>query len=186
VAAAWQIAAEAGLAGITMRDLGERVGMRAQSLYSYVGSKFDIYDAMFAEGYRAFHDVITVPSVFHDPADIASDYAQRYFEFCVADPVRFQLLFLRTIPGFTPSADSYAIALAVLDDIRSRMAAVGVDDPAAVDLWTAVMTGLASQQIANDPGGTRWHQLLEPAVDMLLAATQHQPTPLASARRMPT
>ncbi|MHB1211094.1 MAG: TetR/AcrR family transcriptional regulator, partial [Candidatus Nanopelagicales bacterium] len=36
---------EQGLAGLSMRDLGERVGMRAQSVYSYFGSKDDIYYA---------------------------------------------------------------------------------------------------------------------------------------------
>ena len=35
-----------------MRDLGARVGMRAQSLYSYFPSKHAIFDAMFAEANR--------------------------------------------------------------------------------------------------------------------------------------
>lgn len=155
-----------------MRDLGNRVGMRAQSLYSYVASKFDIYDAMFAEGYLAFREVLSTPAAGDQPVVIAREYAQRYFEFCVSDPVRFQLLFLRTIPGFIPSAASYTVAIAVLDDLREQLAAIGITDPASADLWTAVMTGLASQQIANDPGGIRWHRLLDSAVQMLLAATR--------------
>jgi len=35
-----------------MRDLGERVGMKAQSLYSYFASKNDIYDAMFGQAWQ--------------------------------------------------------------------------------------------------------------------------------------
>jgi len=31
----------------------------------------------------------------------------------------------------------------------------------------AVFTGLASQQISNDPGGNRWKRLVDPAVDLL-------------------
>jgi AcrR family transcriptional regulator len=50
VAAAWEQVREHGLAGLSMRDLGARVGMRAQSLYSYFASKHEIYDAMFARG----------------------------------------------------------------------------------------------------------------------------------------
>jgi hypothetical protein len=46
-------------------------------------------------------------------------------------------------------------------------------EPGQVDLWTALMTGLASQQVSNDPGGDRWRRLLEPAVEMFLA--QHLP-----------
>ena len=30
------------------------------------------------------------------------------------------------------------------------------------------MTGLAGQQISNDPGGDRWERLIDRAVDMLL------------------
>lgn len=41
-------------------------------------------------------------------------------------------------------------------------------DTAGVDLWTGLITGLTSQQIANDPGGDRWRRLLPDAVDMYL------------------
>jgi AcrR family transcriptional regulator len=54
--AAWGLAREQGLPGLTMRDLGAAVGMRAQSLYSYFPSKHAIYDAMFAQGNRALLD----------------------------------------------------------------------------------------------------------------------------------
>ena len=50
--ASWAVVRKQGLAGLSMRDLGERVGMRAQSIYSYFASKHEIYDAMFLEGYQ--------------------------------------------------------------------------------------------------------------------------------------
>ncbi len=37
---------------------------------------------------------------------------------------------------------------------------------ADVDLWTAVIAGLASQQLANDPGGDRFIRLIDDAVTM--------------------
>ena len=37
--AAWALVREEGPAGLSLRDLGRRVGMRAQSLYSYFDSK---------------------------------------------------------------------------------------------------------------------------------------------------
>ena len=48
--AAWSLAGSEGLVGFGMRELGSRVGMRAQSLYVYFPSKYALYDAMFAEG----------------------------------------------------------------------------------------------------------------------------------------
>lgn len=44
--------------------------------------------------------------------------------------------------------------------------------PATLDLYTAMLTGLASQQISNDPGGDHWPRLVPDAVDRVLAATE--------------
>ena len=48
------------------------------------------------------------------------------------------------------------------------MARAGLETQRDVDLWTAVLSGLASQQISNDPGGRRWLDLVDTAVDRLL------------------
>lgn len=171
VAAAWDQVRERGLAGLSMRDLGARVGMRAQSLYSYFASKHEIYDAMFLEGNQAFvASLQTLPHV-EDPEDVrevARAGAHNFFEFCVSDPVRYQLLFQRTIPDFVPSERSYAVAREALDITVERLTAVGATR-AGVDLWTAVVAGLVAQQLANDPGGDRWEVLIDDAVDMLVA-----------------
>lgn len=170
--AAWDLCREEGLNALTMRALGERVGMRAQSLYSYFASKDEIYDAMFADGNRAFLDLIDeVAAPQRDARTSAEITVRAFLRFCTADATRFQLLFHRTIPGFEPSADSYTIAATAVDRLRRQLREIGVDDDGAVDLWTAVTTGLASQQIANDPGGDRWTRLADRAVSMLLAET---------------
>jgi len=169
VAAAWELARSTGLAGISMRDLGERVGMRAQSVYSYFAAKDEIYDAMFRQGYDEFIEWMDATHPTGDPLNQAQELAHRFFTFCTADPARHQLLFLRTIPGFEPSAESYERAIVALDRLTSHLAALGITDPEAVDLATAMMTGLTSQQLANEPGGDRWERLVDRAARMLLA-----------------
>jgi AcrR family transcriptional regulator len=172
VAAAWDLAREQGLVGLSLRDLGARVGMRAQSLYSYFASKHEIYDAMFLQGNQAFLEWTRATADLErgDRDDVADlrRAAHRFLEFCVSDPVRYQLLFQRTIPDFVPSEQSYAVARAAYQSAVERLAAVGVDE-SGVDLWTAVLAGLAAQQLANDPGGDRWLNLVDRAVDMVLA-----------------
>jgi AcrR family transcriptional regulator len=171
LAAAWVLVRSQGLAGLSMRDLGEAVGMRAQSVYSYYPSKDAIYDAMFRQGYEEFHDWIASDAAAGvlPPHQRFRHMAHSFFEFCTTDSVRYQLLFQRTIPGFEPSPGSYAVALEALNALATAFAEVGVTDPAAVDLATAVFTGLTSQQLANDPGGDRWERLVDRAVAMLLA-----------------
>ena len=53
-----------------------------------------------------------------------------FVEFCTEDPARYQLLFQRTIPGFEPSPESYAIAVEVVELGAGRLAALGLTDPA--------------------------------------------------------
>lgn len=167
---AWDLSAERGLTGWTLRDLGAAVGMRAPSLYVYVDSKFALYDLMFADGYRALleemADLVGEPS--GGPRDRLRRAAHRYVAFCVADPARCQLLFLRTIPGFEPSPGSYSLAVEALELLARALADAGILEPAETDLWTAVLTGLATQQSSNDPGGDRWSRLVDTAVDRLL------------------
>ncbi len=171
--ASWVAVREHGLAGLSMRDLGERVGMRAQSIYSYFASKHDIYDAMFLDGYEAFVDWMNEAGDDEqfavEPMAAARRSIHAFVSFCTNDPVRYQLLFQRTIPGFTPSLESYAVAVQAYDQMRTRLAAIGVHDQPTFDLWSAMMTGLTDQQISNDPGGDRWIQLIDRAVDLLLA-----------------
>ena len=165
---AWELSRERGLAGWTLRDLGSQVGMRAPSLYVYVDSKFALYDALYADGYRALLDVVAGVPRDQAPLEALRDGAHRFVEFCVANPPRCQLLFLRTIPGFEPSEASYALAGQALGELAEVMAEAGFDDPRELDLWTAVLTGLATQQTSNDPGGDRWTRLVDTAVDRFL------------------
>jgi AcrR family transcriptional regulator len=150
------------------------VGMQAPSLYQYFDSKHAIYDAMFAQGYRQLIEArvnAPIPEGV-DPADWFKQRTHLFITFNVADPARYQLMFQRTIPGFEPSPESYAISVAVLEEARAALASIGLSEPAHLDLWTALTTGLADQQIANDPGGDRWIRLIDDAVDMYLSHVQ--------------
>ena len=42
----------------------------------------------------------------------------------------------------------------------------GLHNEADFDLWTAVLAGLASQQLANEPGGDRYLRLIDETVTM--------------------
>ncbi len=168
LAAAWELVRREGLAALSLRDVARTVGMQAPSLYQYFGSKHAIYDAMFAQGYQQL-----LVHLVHDDNDKdlrarLKRRARLFIQFCVDDAARYQLLFQRTIPGFEPSAESYAYAVEALEYTRSQLRAAGLTAPANLDLWTAVITGITDQQISNDPGGDRWLRLVDEAVDMLM------------------
>jgi AcrR family transcriptional regulator len=172
---AWELARADGLGGLAMRDLGAHVGMRAQSLYVYFPSKHAIYDAMFADANRELLARRRALDLDADPVATLRALARQFVEFCTEDTVRYQLLFQRTIPGFEPSEQSYAVAREVLDWGRRVLAGVGITDPADVDLYTALIAGLVAQQNSNEPGGDRWTRQLNRVIDMYLAEVTAPP-----------
>ena len=167
--AARELMRENGVAGLSLRDLGQKVGMRAQSLYSYFDSKDALYDALFAEGFRQYLDVRRAIPPTGDPRSDFRAVCRLYLDFCLEDPARYQLLFQRTIPGFAPSPESYAPSVEGLELTRQLLVEAGGNDPADLDLFTALTTGLIDQQISNDPGGDRWYRLLDDVLDMFFA-----------------
>lgn len=165
--AAWGLAREQGLAALTLRGVADRVGIKAPSLYSHFAAKHAIYDAMFGESWQAFLEMNQAMELPSQPRAALRVIARTYFDFATADLARHQLMDVQTIPGFTPSAESYAPAVAAMNGLVEWMRALDRDDGEAdIDLYTALIAGLVSQQWANDPGGSRWRRLLDRAIDM--------------------
>ncbi|HZG94389.1 MAG TPA: TetR/AcrR family transcriptional regulator [Mycobacteriales bacterium] len=168
VAAAWAVAREQGLAQLTLRDVAERVGMRAPSLYSHFDSKNAIYDAMFEDAWWSYeaHAAEQHASLSEHPRTAAKQVARYFFEFATADLARYQLMNQRTIPGFEPSPGAYAPAVRAYTMGREILRGLGVDRQDDVDIWVSLVGGMVDQHLANDPGGQRFSRLLDRAVDM--------------------
>src|SRR5579863_3287980 len=100
--AAWDVAHSEGLAGLSLRDVAARIGMRPPSLYWYFDSKRAIYDAMFVQGNKQLLARLTEQEWPDDPRAALRLCARLFVEFSMEDVARYQLLFLRTIPNFEP------------------------------------------------------------------------------------
>jgi AcrR family transcriptional regulator len=165
--AAWTVARRDGLGAVTLREVGELVGMRAPSLYSHFPSKNAIYDGMFGQAWAELVAVLTqrlpLPK---SPRRALLVLAEGYFDFAVADLPRYQLMSQAAIPGFAPSQDAYAEAITAYERMRVELGHLGVRAQADLDLWTALLAGAVDQQLANDPAGTRWRRQLPRLVDM--------------------
>jgi len=166
--AAWEMVRADGLAALSLRDLARRAGITTPTVYAYFDSKNAIFDAMFGEAAQSFADSkVELVDKGDRYENLAAD-AKSFIEFCVSDVARYQLLFQHSVPGFTPSRQSYAPAVRALELTREQLARYGVRDPRHVDVWTALLTGLVDQQISNDPGGDRWTRLVDDVVRMFL------------------
>jgi AcrR family transcriptional regulator len=181
--AAWSLVADEGLTGLSLRDLARRAGITPPTVYAYFESKIAIYDAMFGQAATQFAETTAQPFDCHDPKEVLLASVHRFFGFCMANPVRYQLLFQRVLPGFEPSADSYAPAVRALGFAQEWLALNGVTEARHLDLWTALVIGLVDQQMSNDPGGDRWIGLVEEATSMFLTHCQASRSSRNPARR---
>lgn len=170
--AAWALADRDGIAGLSLREVARKVGMQAPSLYNYFDSKDALYDALFVDGnqqlVRSFDEWLAERGEGVDAIDLVAEGTQRFIRFCQESVARYQILFTRAVPGWRPSEEAYAHAVAAYERTVDLVARAGITSPPDVDLYTAISSGLAAQQMANDPTGDRWVALAPRAVRMLI------------------
>lgn len=170
--AAWRLSEETGIAGLSFREVARAVGMQAPSLYTYFDSKDALHDAMFSEGYRQLGEAVTEWTAHVEglePVDALGEVIGLWIRFCQESVARYQIMFTRAVPGWTPAPEAYAVSQSEYARMAAELEAfVGISDPDDLDLYTAVASGLAAQQIANDPTGDRWVRLAPTAARMLL------------------
>ena len=165
---AWKLANRDGVAAVSLGALAKRVGLRQPSLYTYFESKNDLYDELFAEGNRRLWSEVVERDYPTDPRAAVREGARAWVAFCTADVARYHLLFQRHVPGFEPSPESYALAQRFFAWGRELLARAGIERDEDFDVFTALIAGLADQQVANDPGGQRWLALTDQVIDMFL------------------
>jgi AcrR family transcriptional regulator len=168
IAAAWKLARERGIGGLSLHALAREVGIRQPSLYAYFDSKHALYDALFADGNEQLLARLESVVLPNEPRAAVKVFMRAFLAFAVEDPDRANLLFQRPIPGFQPSPAAYEPAQRVLALGVGRLQAAGVSNPDHVDCYVAMIAGLIDAQISNDPGGDRWTRHLDALTDMYL------------------
>jgi AcrR family transcriptional regulator len=165
---AWRMASVEGIGGFSLHSVARELGIRQPSLYEYFDSKLALYDAMFTDGNQrllARVEALTLPA---DPRRALKAFMRTFVEFAVEDVARQELLFARPIPGFEPSTEAYAPAVAVLERSHALLRAAGVRAQGDIDCVVAMVGGLIAAQNSNDPGGNRWVRHLDRLIDLYL------------------
>jgi AcrR family transcriptional regulator len=164
LATAWSLAREGGVATVSLKNVAARMGIKPPSLYEYVPNLHGLFDLMFRSGWQQLLDEVT--TVRSEATDLSESF-RRILDFCVADPPRFELMLQRPIPGFVPSSGAFAVAQEAYESMRGGLADFGITRQADMDLIDSMLLGLAGNQIANDPGGSRFVDLADEAIGIL-------------------
>lgn len=151
--AAWSLMDREGVAAVSVREVARSVGLRQQSLTHYYPTKQALLDALFADGFADLRRTLEQLPPTEDAVGRVVAVAVAVVDYCVANPARYHLMLQRTLPSFAPSENSYRVALGCLNVLVESLSAAGVTGPADIALVRGVISGLAAEQIANDPHG---------------------------------
>ena len=180
--AAVAIMEEAGVGGLSMSEIARRLGMRQPSLYKYFSSLHAVYDALFARGLELSGAAVRA-AVAPGPRGVVTIRAagRALVRWAVDNPALAQLLYWRPVPGFSPTAATFVPSVALMDQLCAAFAAAvraGELHPRAASdeaprLFTIVLSGLISQQMANEPAAGydcgMFTSLTDAALDMFFA-----------------
>jgi hypothetical protein len=141
-----------------------------------------LYDAMYADAWQALIDFEPQPPA-RDLRTAIRNESHRWVRFSLADPVRFQLMSYRTIPGFEPSAESYGIAQRAYAQAFDPWREFGPVQQRDIDLVIGLVNGLLGQQLANEPGGDSWVRLIDEGLDLIIDRIATRSTGPSARRR---
>ncbi len=188
------IVTESGVGALSMSEVARRMGMRAPSLYKYFPSLHAAYDALFRRGLSAHQQTVrTATEEATSGVARLRAGARATVAWSVENPALAQLMFWRPVPGFEPSQDTFRESETDMGNVRAEFTAAvaaGELDPAAdsaeaVRLWTVIISGLISQQMANEPGVPyetgHFTALTDDALDMFFARYHPSGGPDAAA-----
>jgi AcrR family transcriptional regulator len=156
-----EIIEEAGVGALTISEVARRMGMRGPSLYKYFPSLHAVYDALFARGLAAQDAAIEAAIEDADPGVARlMALARAVVRWSVENAGVASLIYWRPIPGFQPSPETFAASTRRHERVRTEFAtavqrrelgrrAAGDE---VVRLFTVVISGLFTQQAANQPG----------------------------------
>jgi len=172
-----------GVGALSVNEVARRMGIRGPSLYKYFPSRHAVYDALFARG-LALQQAAVGAAVADVPRGVPRIRAgaAAVVRWAVEHPALAQLLYWRPVPGFEPSPATFAPSLEEMSDVRAEFTeavrlgqlAPGADSDETVRLYTVVLAGLISQQLANQPGvpfpDGDFSRLTGTAIDLFLSA----------------
>jgi AcrR family transcriptional regulator len=151
---------ELGVGGLSVSEVARRTGMRGPSLYKYFPSLHALYDALFARGLALLADAVDGAVAAEPPGPLRMRVAGRAIVcWSVENRALAQLLFWRPVPGFEPSPETFAASVDDMARAREDLATAvragqlrdEADSEEALRLYTVLLSGLISQQLANEP-----------------------------------
>jgi len=143
-----------GAKALSLRKLASDAGTSTSAVYSLFGSKPDLVNALYAEGFQRFGERMRAVGRTDDPVEDFVRLGLAYRESALADPHLYSIMFTKSVPGFEPSAEAVEQSrrtMAPLTDAVRRAIDVGrfadVDPGTIVISAWGIVHGLVSLEL---------------------------------------
>jgi AcrR family transcriptional regulator len=122
-----------GPKALSLRKLAADVGTSTTAVYSLFGSKPDLVNALYVEGFRRFQTRTEAVELTGDPVEDLVRLGLAYRASALADPQLYSIMFTNAVPGFEPSAEAAALGRANLAPLEESVRA-GVESGVFADI----------------------------------------------------
>lgn len=143
-----------GAKALSLRKLAADAGTSTTAVYSLFGSKPDLVNALYAEGFKRFGARMQAVPRTDDAVEDIVQLGLAYRQSALADPHLYSIMFTKAVPGFEPTAEATELGrrtLAPLLDIvragiESGQFADVPPERMAVSSW-GIVHGLVSLEL---------------------------------------
>lgn len=154
-AAAESLLEEKGFDGVQVREVAERAGTSTMGVYSRFGGKLGLLDRLYRRGFERLRQATEPLRGVGTPYEELERMADAYRDNALRWPHHYDLMFGRSVPGFEPTEDARAEALAGfqvwVDSVRRATdagALAGRPEDNAFRLW-AMNHGFVSLELID-------------------------------------
>jgi AcrR family transcriptional regulator len=157
--AAAEILEAEGPEALSVRRIAAAAGVAPMGVYNHFESKSGIVEALFVEGFERLADELSTVADIWDPYEALREGGRRYRALALANPMRYQLMFLRAVPGFEPSDQALEIATsafsalvaAVQRAMDAGVIAQGTPEDTAHVIWASIHGWMALELMGIGP-----------------------------------
>ena len=149
---------EHGYEGLSMRQIAERIGYSATTIYRYYEDKDDLLFAIVQEGFLRFgRQLAKAAESSEEPRERLAALGRAYIEFGLGNPVYYRLMFMQRFDFLfetrgehrAPVIDSFGVLReAVEQAMRSGFLRPGDPETTSTVIWS-VVHGITSLAIAG-------------------------------------
>jgi AcrR family transcriptional regulator len=100
---------------LSVRRIAAAAGVAPMGVYNHFESKNGIIEALFIQGFERLRDALAGIVDNTDPYEALREAGRRYRDLGLAHPKVYELMFMRTIPGFEPSEHALEVASRAFD-----------------------------------------------------------------------